>query len=80
MSKYGTIVVNVYNHVTSEQIKAFAAKHSLTYEQVESLVKERLYRKAYNALRNADPEVKEGRKEKQTLRRELMKEFNQEVK
>lgn len=76
MSKYGTIEVNVYNYFTSEQLNDFATVNHITYEQAESLAKEIVYRKKYNQLRNAAPEVKAVRKQYNAKRNALRKALN----
>lgn len=85
-SKYGQVVVNVYEHFTSDQLRARAEAFNdklrkegkpanMTYETVESLAREYLYRRAYAKLRNKDEVVRASRKRYNQLRAQLIKEL-----
>jgi len=73
MSKYGKINVDVKKHYTSDQINALAEENGLSYDECESILKEMLYRKQYNVLRNKDPQVKAKRKAYNKKRHQLAK-------
>jgi CRISPR/Cas system CMR-associated protein Cmr3 (group 5 of RAMP superfamily) len=75
MSKYGKVEVKVYSVYSVEQLQKFADKVGITLAQAESIAKERLYRAAYNKLRNKDPKVKGSRKEYNKKRQELSKQL-----
>jgi hypothetical protein len=73
MSKFGKIDVNVYAFYTVEQLTAFADRVGITFEQAESLAKEKVYRHTYNKLRNKEPEAKQVRHEYNRKRQQLQK-------